>query len=381
MLSAEQINTIHRLHWSEHWSVRKIARHLHLGRRTISQYLVTPARSAARRQRASKLDPFKATIAELLEQDAKASAMVIAQRLRPLGFTGGLSILKDYLHAVRAQTAVQRAYVRMEPGPGERFEIDWGHFGALLYQGHARKLYAFCLVECHSRKLFVEFTHSQSFETFVRCHLHAFQFLGGSALELWYDNLATAVAEHDGNLVRFHPRFLAFAREYSFLPRACHVRAAWEKGKIERAVGYLRQNFWPLRTFTDLADVNLQVRHWLEQVANQRRHRETGQTPAARFQRGLARSTGDRADYRDTAEVLVHKDLRLSFDGNATACRALRRPSPHLKADASRSPFTTSIRRSFLCAAGSAADFGCRAFSKELLASSQPHSARPNNSV
>jgi transposase len=229
MLTAEQINSIHRLHWSEHWSVRKIARHLHLGRRTISQYLVTPARSAARRQRASKLDPFKATIAELLEQDAKASAMVIAQRLRPLGFTGGLSILKDYLHAVRTETATKRAYVRMEPGPGERFEIDWGHFGALLYQGHARKLYAFCLVECHSRKLFVEFTHSQSFETFVRCHIHAFQFLDGVARELWYDNLATAVAEHDGNLVRFHPRFLAFAREYSFLPRACHVRAAWEK--------------------------------------------------------------------------------------------------------------------------------------------------------
>jgi len=189
MLTAEQINSIHRLHWSEHWSVRKIARHLHLGRRTISQYLVTPARSAARRQRASKLDPFKATIAELLERDANASAMVIAQRLRPLGFTGGLSILKDYLHAVRAQTAVQRAYVRMEPGPGERFEIDWGHFGALLYQGHARKLYAFCLVECHSRKLFVEFTHSQSFETFVRCHIHAFQSMAGIARELWYDNL------------------------------------------------------------------------------------------------------------------------------------------------------------------------------------------------
>ena len=243
--------------------------------------------------------------------------MVIAQRLRPLGFTGGLSILKEHLHGVRVQTAAKRAYVRMEPGPGERFEIDWGHFGALLYQGHARKLYAFCLVECHSRKLFVEFTHSQSFETFVRCHIHAFQFLGGIARELWYDNLATAVAEHDGNLVRFHPRFLAFAREYSFLPRACHVRAAWEKGKIERSVGYLRQNFWPLRTFIDLTDVNLQVRRWLEQIANQRRHRETGETPAARFQPETLRALPVIVpDYRDTAEALVHKDLRLSFDGN-----------------------------------------------------------------
>jgi transposase len=337
MLTTEQINSIHRLHWSEHWSVRKIARHLHLARRTISQYLVTPARSAARRQRASKLDPFKATIAELLEQDAEASAIVIAQRLRPLGFTGGLSILKDYLHRVRAQTAAKRAYVRMEPGPGERFEIDWGHFGALLYQGRARKLYAFCLVECHSRKLFVEFTHSQSFETFVRCHIHAFQSMPGIARELWYDNLATAVAEHDGNLVRFHPRFLAFAREYSFLPRACHVRAAWEKGKIERAVGYLRQNFWPLRTFADLTDVNSQVRRWLEQVANQRRHRETGETPEARFQPEALRALPViTPDYRDRAEALVHKDIRLSFDGNRY-CVPPRYVGRHLtiKADAS----------------------------------------------
>src|SRR5215469_9799445 len=317
MLAPEQINTIHRLHFAEQWSIRKIARYLHIGRRTIAQYLATPARTAPRRQRASKLDPFKAVIGELLEQDAEASAVVIAQKLRPLGFNGGLSILKEYLQRVRMPRQAPRAYVRMEPAAGERYEIDWGHFGVLSYQGHARKLYAFCLVECHSRKLYVEFTHSQSFETFVRCHIHAFHYLGGIARELWYDNLATAVAEHDGNLVRFHPRFLAFAREYSFLPRACHVRAAWEKGKIERAVGYLRQNFWPLRTFADLADVNLQARHWLEQVANQRRHRETGETPTARFHPEALRALPVIVpDYRDTAEALVHKDLRLSFDGN-----------------------------------------------------------------
>jgi transposase len=317
MLSAEQINAIHRLHWAEHWSLRKIARHLHIGRPTVAKYLKTPAPTPARRQRASKLDPFKPAIAELLAQDPTASAVVIAQRLRPLGFDGGMSILKEHLHAVRAQTAAKRAYVRMEPSAGERFEVDWGHFGTLLYQGHARKLYAFCLVECHSRKLYVEFTHSQSFETFVRCHIHAFHTLQGVARELWYDNLATAVAEHDGNLVRFHPRFLAFAREYNFFPRACHVRAAWEKGKIERSVGYLRQSFWPLRTFTDLADVNLQVRHWLDEVANRRRHRETGQTPEERFRpEALHLLPALAPDYRDTAEALVHKDLRLAFDGN-----------------------------------------------------------------
>jgi transposase len=80
------------------------------------------------------------------------------------------------------------------------------------------------------------------------------------AREISYDNLATAVAEHDGRLVRFHPRFLAFAREHAFVPHACNPASGWEKGKVERAIGYLRQNFWPLREFTDLHDVNRQAR-------------------------------------------------------------------------------------------------------------------------
>jgi transposase len=192
----------------------------------------------------------------------------------------------------------------------------------LLYNGTPRKLYAFCLVECHSRKMYLEFTHSQTFETFVRCHIHAFAALGGCARELWFDNLATAVAEHEGNLVRFNPRFLAFARECSFIPRACHVAAAWEKGKVERAIGYVRQNFWPLRSFADLSDVNSQARRWLQEIANQRKHRETGQAPDERFQPEVLRPLPLLTpDYRDSTEALVHKDLRLTFDGNRYCVR------------------------------------------------------------
>ena len=187
----------------------------------------------------------------------------------------------------------------------------------LRYSGDTRKLYAFALVEAHSRMLYVEFTHSQSFESFVRCHIHAFTALGGVAREIAYDNLATAVAEHDGRLVRFLPRFLGFAREYGFFPHACNPASGWEKGKVERAIGYLRQNFWPLRTFTDLADVNAQARRWIQETANQRKHRETGQAPDERFQPEFLHPISLFApDYRDTVEALVHKDLRLTFDGN-----------------------------------------------------------------
>jgi len=69
MLAPDQISDIHRLHWVEKWSVRKIASHLRIGRRTIARYLNVPVPAVTRRERASKLDPFKPAIAELLQQD------------------------------------------------------------------------------------------------------------------------------------------------------------------------------------------------------------------------------------------------------------------------------------------------------------------------
>ena len=150
----------------------------------------------------------------------------------------------------------------MEPKPGERFEVDWGHFGSLDYQGDQRKLYAFALVDGHSRMLYLEFTHSQSFETFVRCHVHAFQTLNGVAREICYDNLATAVAEHDGRLVRFHPRFLGLCPRVQLLP--ARLQSGERLGK--RKSGTRRHRYTSVRTSgrcassLDLHDVNRQAR-------------------------------------------------------------------------------------------------------------------------
>jgi transposase len=242
-MDSERLNTIFRLFHGQNWSIRRIARHLRMSRPTVARYLNEPARPRTPVRRAGKLDPYKPTIEDWLAQDPQVSAVVIAQRLRPAGYTGGISILKDYLRQVRPARRPSCAFLRVEPPPGECFEIDWGHFDALDYQGDKRKLYAFVCVEAHSRLLYLEFTHSRRFETFLRCRQHAFEFFGGVARHLVYDNLTSAVAEHDGRVVRFQPRFPAFAREYSFCPRACNPAAPWEKGKTERALGYIRSNF------------------------------------------------------------------------------------------------------------------------------------------
>ncbi len=373
MLNTDRINEIHRLFHGEHWSARKIAHHLHLSRKTLRKYIQSPVQTPARRQRTSKIDLFKSAVADLLEQDPTASAVVIMQRLRPLGYDGGITVLRNYVRQIRGPAHRPRAFVRMEPGPAERFEVDWGHFGALDYAGDKRNLYAFCLVEAHSRMLYVEFTHSQSFETFVRCHLHAFEALQGVARECWYDNLLTVVAEHVGTLVRFNPRFLSFSRECGFFPRACNPAAGWEKGKVERGgVGYLRQNFWPLRQFTDLSDVNHQVREWLDHVANQRLHRETREQPCERFRPDCLRPLPALIpDYRDTVEALVHKDLRLQFDGNRY-CAPPHLVGQHLtvKADASSVALyhrNQEIVRYPRCWRRGRT-FGAERFEKELLA-------------
>jgi len=125
-------------------------------------------------------------------------------------------------------------------------------------------------------------------------------------------------SQRKGKIVRFNPRFLAFAREYDFYPRACNKGAGWEKGKIERGgVRYLGQSFWPLRDIRDLAGANRQVRDWLEQTANIRIHSETRERPSDRFRPDALRSLPQlEPDYRDTVIARAHKDIRLCFDGN-----------------------------------------------------------------
>ena len=111
MLTPDQISELHRLHWVEKWPLRKIARQLHIGRRTITKYLEAPAAKPARRERAHKIEPWKAAIGELLEKDPDANAPVIAQHLKPPGFDGGFTIIKDYLRALRKNSVARRAYV------------------------------------------------------------------------------------------------------------------------------------------------------------------------------------------------------------------------------------------------------------------------------
>jgi len=318
MIDRRTIFEIHRLA-HDGLSVRKIAATLRLSRPTVHKYLDDPTAPATKPTRASKLDPFKDDIARMLETDPKVSAAVIRQHLQERGFEGGATIVRDYLSHVRPSVQAKAAFIRFESDPGVQCQIDWGHFGSVPYGHTQRKLYCLAVIECHSRLLYLDFTHSQRQETLHRGLLGAFRFFQGTPKELVHDNMLTAVIEHQGPVVRFNDQFLEFLRPFHINPIACNVNQPQEKGKVEKgAIHYIRHNFWPLRSFTNLDDLQAQANHWRDQVANRRVHRTTGFRPIERFRPEAMRPLPEfLPDCRDTAVAKVHRDFAILFDGNA----------------------------------------------------------------
>lgn len=297
---------------------RQIAKHLRVGRDTVKKYLEDPdIPFCSKSPRGSKLDPFKDYIAKCLVDDPQVKATVILQHLVQQGFDGEITILRNHLRSVRGKTKHREPFIRFESKPGEQMQIDWGHFGSLSYGEHNRKLYALAVIESYSRKLYVEFTHSQKQEALHQALVNAFNYFNGTPHTLLVDNMVTAVIERDRSLVRFNEVFLDFLRPFRINPVACNVRAPNEKGKIENAIKYLRQNFWPLRSFTDLNSVQTQVILWLDTVANVRIHQTTGQRPHDRFKNVTLRPLPELLpDCRETSQVNVYKDFAVRFDCN-----------------------------------------------------------------
>jgi transposase len=317
MIDKRTIFEIHRLA-DQGLSIRKIARTLRISRKVASKYLNDPNPQRPSIRRASKLDPFKDQITRMLEIDPRVSAVVIHQRLMDKGFGGGITIVRDYLTSVRPASKKKQPFIRFESLPGEQCQIDWGHFGSIVYGDTKRKLYCLAVIECHSRLLYLEFTHSQRQETLHRCLLHAFLFFKGTPSELVHDNMPTAVVERQGPLVCFNERFLEFLRPFRIVPRACNVGQAHEKGKVEKgAIHYIRHNFLPLRSFHNLEDLHAQANHWRDHVANLRVHNTTGQRPIDRFNPEAMRPLPEfLPDCRDTALLKAHSDFCVHFDGN-----------------------------------------------------------------
>ena len=269
MTSPETCAQIRRYFYVEHWKVGTIASELSVHPDAVRHAIGSDRFNRTVSLRASVVDPYLGFIRETLDQHPRLRATRIYQMIGDRGYSGSIVQLRRAVSRLRPQK--REPFLQLQMLPGEQAQVDWAHFGQVMVGRAKRALSCFVMTLSYSRALYLEFFFDQTMENFLRGHVHAFEFWSGQPRVILYDNLKSAVLERRGKQILFHPRLIELSAHYHFAPRPCQVRAGNQKGRVERAIRYVRDSFWAGRTFTTLAECNRQALLWRDQVAHQRR--------------------------------------------------------------------------------------------------------------
>jgi len=268
-------------------SISAIAARLNMDRKTIRKYIkdgVQAPRYGPRAPRPCVVDPFVSYVTERVRMFPELSVERLLREVRATGYKGGRTAPGDLVREVRPPR--QRGFeVRFETAAGHQAQVDFAHFNVEFddVPGQRRSIWLFSIVLGHSRYLWGRFVEHQDLQTVLRCHMEAFEHLGGVPREILYDRMKTAVLGELEKHIVYNAKLVAFAQHYSFAPRACKAYRAKTKGKVERPYRYIRQDFFLARRFQNLGDMNRQLREWLDTVANVRLHETTHRVVAQHF--------------------------------------------------------------------------------------------------
>ena len=295
----------------------QIAAELRLDERTVRAWMDEERyqpRQAAKRP--SKLEAYRSQIVRLL-QSHPFTARQILHRIREDGYTGGYSVLKEWVRTIRPPR--KEAFLTLVFAPGECAQVDWGYAGNIPVGNTTRRLSFFVMVHCYSRRLYLEFTLTERLEQFLACLRNAMHYFGGVPGKVMVDNLKSAVLSHPlGQPAEYHPRFLDFAAHYGFEAKACNVRKPNEKGRVENAVGYVKKSFLAGLELTNFASIQTAGRLWMDEVANRRVHAVTRRVPDEMFKEETLRPLPTAGVY-DTGvirDTVATSQFRVAFDGN-----------------------------------------------------------------
>jgi transposase len=260
--------------------VSAIARQTGLDRKTVRKYIargLEPPIYGPRQPQQKSTAPFRSYLRERLAAYPGLTAVRLWRELRERGYAGGYTAVKRAVRDLRPD--LPRPFeVRFETPPGEQAQVDFARFVVTFTDepGLTRIVWLFSLVLGHSRLIWARFVAHQDLQTVLRCHIAALEAIGGAPGEILYDRMKTAVTGEDPDgLVIYNRALLDLARHYGFQPRACRPYRAKTKGKVERPFRYIREDFFLGGSFRHLDDLNGQLRHWLDTVANPRVHATT----------------------------------------------------------------------------------------------------------
>ena len=267
MIPKETEAEIVRLFHGERWPIGTIAGQLGLHHTTVQRVLrQTGVEAKVVAPRPSMVDPFVPFIVEQLTKYPELRASRLFAMIKERGYPGGSDHLRRVVGRLRPKKPAE-AFQRLRTLPGEQAQVDWAHFGKLQIGRASRPLWAFVMVLSYSRRLILRFFPGASMPYFVRGHVESFAEFSGVPRVLLYDNLKSAVIERHGDAIRFHPTLLAMSAHYRFEPRPVAVARGNEKGRVERAIRYIREAFFAARRYTDLADLNRQALEWASTTA------------------------------------------------------------------------------------------------------------------
>jgi len=308
-----------RLYFAEHWRVGTICAQLGVHPDVVRRVLGVGQTCASATRRPRLVDPYRDFIRETLERYPRLRATRLYDMLRERGYRGSVRTLRNYVAEVRPRPR-REVFLRTEPLVGEQAQIDWAHVCKIDVPGGVRALWLFVMVLSYSRALWAEFVLDLSVHSLCRSLVRAGRAFGGVTRQWLFDNPKTVVLERCGNAVRFHPTLLELCTAMRVQPRLCAVARPQHKGKVERAIRYLRDRFLAGRVITGVANGNAQLEPFLAEIANARPHpvlapRTVGEVLADERARLLA--LPDPLPETDlVAPVGADRQAFIRFDGN-----------------------------------------------------------------
>jgi len=308
MLNWDEIMDISGLHKEGH-SIKEIVRMTGYSRNTVRKVLRGDyVKKKDRKNRPTIIEPYKAYLKKRYDETGLTGRRLYEEIIK-LGYEGGYDQVRRFLRKFKdEEIRSNKLTVRFETLPGKQAQVDWGECGYYLDEdGRRRKLYAFVMILGYSRAAYVEFTNTMKLPKLLECHMNAFDYFGGFPDEILYDNMKQVRLDAG----KLNPGFVDFARYYGFTIKTCRPRRARTKGKVERAIQFLKKSFFPHPVFESLADANNEVMQWLNSKANARIHSVTNEAPFDLLKKEKLRDLSLQERYK----IIERNERRANFEG------------------------------------------------------------------
>jgi transposase len=319
-LTPGETASILRLHHVEGWPVGTIGAQLGRHHDTVEGVLAHAGLGVQKQVIRTRLvDPFLPFLKETLEKYPRLRSSRLWSMAKARGYIGSKSGFRAIISRLRPRPHAE-AFLRRAVLPGQEAQVDWAHFGKIVVGRATRDLWAFVMVLSYSRRRFARFSLRAAMPSFLRGHVEAFRCFGAVPRIVLYDNLKSAVLEREGDAVRFHPTLLGLAGHYRFEPRACAPYRPNEKGRVERAIRDVRDNFFAAREVGSIETLNAQALAWCEEIARERKVPDapetTCETAFLEERSKMVALADDEFSVEERLDARVGKTPYLRFDKN-----------------------------------------------------------------